>query len=886
LPPPDQRTQSAQRAAEAFTSMSLSSPGQQLRETYTAESAEIQQHFDSTGDGRAVTEQRAALVDRIAVELFRHHLAQESNPAAKIALVALGGYGRRELFPYSDIDLLFLAADATTELNLKSATRDFCQDLWDMRMRVSPSARALPECSKFKSENPEFNISLLDCRYLAGDESLFNELHLQILPGLVSRNRASLRENLAELTRQRHAKYGETVFHLEPNLKNSPGGLRDFHTACWLERISELTGEKQFPPHPGRTSPKLNPEAEQSFDFIAAARCLVHFRQGRDDNALTYELQSVAAELGLGVQLSAPMPPADWMRRYFRHARVIFTLATQLLDAAVPEKSSLVDRVGEWKARFSNSPFTIAAGRLVVREPADLVKDPEQLLALFEVMARDGLKLSRETELDVESAAAALATTSAQIPNLWPHLQQILIAPYAADALRAMHAQGVLVRLFPEFAAIDSLVIRDFYHHYTVDAHSFITIENLKDLRSKTSEWEKKFADILGELEEPQLLFLALLFHDVGKGMAEDDHIEGSLHAVDEVFPRLGLNPSETETVRYLIANHLEMSANLLRRDIFDTQTIRNFAEKVGTPERLKMLCLFTYADIRAVNPEALTPWKAESLWQLYVSTENYLNRSLDEERVHANQDGREWVERIIPLVSNDANRHELREFLEGLPRRYLLAHSPQEVARHFEMSRRLESSAVELHLESHGHIYELTVLTADRPQLFAGISGTIAAWGMNIWKAEAFANASGVIVDTFHFTDPYRTLELNPSEMDRFKTSITDVLCGTVSLESLMRGRKNLRGPAIAKVPVSTQIRFDDFSSSHSTLVEIATQDHPGLLYQITSVLAQYGCNLEVALIDTEGQRAIDVFYLTLDGAKLGASHQRKLRDLLLAQL
>ena len=872
-------------AVKAINSMALSTPGQVLRETYTAESAKIQQHFDATGDGRAVTEQRAALVDRIAVDLFHHFFPKESNAGAKLSLVALGGYGRRELFPFSDVDLLFLCADSSTGERVKSAAREFCQALWDMRMRVSPATRALSECTKFQSENPEFNISLLDCRFLAGDARLSSELHDHVLPAVVSRNRAALRENLAELTRQRHAKYGETVFHLEPNLKNSPGGLRDFHTACWLERISELTGEKQFPSHPGRTSPKLNNDAERAFDFLAAARCLVHFRQGRDDNALTYELQSVAANLGLGVQPDTPMPPADWMRCYFRHARVIFTLATQLLDDAVPEKSSLSDRLGEWKSRFSNSPFTISAGRLAVREPASL-KDAEHLLALFGVIARDGLKLSRDTEREVEAALPALASDGAPITGLWPHLQQILVAPHSADSLRAMHAQGVLVRLFPEFAAIDSLVIRDFYHHYTVDAHSFITIEHLQNLRGRTSEWEKKFADILSELEQPELLFLALLFHDVGKGMAQDDHIEGSLQAVDDIFPRLGLTPSESETVRYLIANHLEMSANLLRRDIFDTQTVRNFAEKVGTPERLKMLCLFTYADIRAVNPEALTPWKAESLWQLYVSTENYLNRSLDDERVHANQDGREWVERILPLVSNDANRHHLREFLEGLPRRYLLAHSPEEVARHFEMSRQLESSAVELHLESHGHIYELTVLTADRPQLFAGISGTIAAWGMNIWKAEAFANSGGVIVDTFHFTDPYRTLELNPSEMDRFKGSVTDVLCGTVSLESLMRGRKNLRGPAIPKVPVSTQIRFDDFCSSHSTLMEIATQDHPGLLYQITSVLAQYGCNLEVALIDTEGQRAIDVFYLTLDGAKLGASHQRKLRDLLLAQL
>ena len=268
-----------------------------------------------------------------------------------------------------------------------------------------------------------------------------------------------------------------------------------------------------------------------------------------------------------------------------------------------------------------------------------------------------------------------------------------------------MHALGVLVRFFPEFAAIDSLVIRDFYHHYTVDEHSFRTIANLQMLRGADTEWEKKFAAILAEVEQPELLFFALLFHDVGKGMMGDDHIEGSLHAIEEVFSRLGVTSEESETVRYLIANHLEMSANLLRRDIFDPQTIRNFAEEVGTAERLKLLCLFTYADIRAVNPQALTPWKAESLWQLYASTENYLNRSLDEERVHAGTDDRKWVEQILPLVSEDADRQELRQFLEGLPRRYLLAHSPQEVALHFRMSRQLDANPVELHLDRAGHI-------------------------------------------------------------------------------------------------------------------------------------------------------------------------------------
>ncbi|MFZ0737195.1 MAG: [protein-PII] uridylyltransferase [Candidatus Acidiferrales bacterium] len=865
--------------------MSSSIPGSGLRDLYAAESARIQKEFEATGNGRAVTESRAALIDRIVSQLFREVVVAENPEFRKLSVVALGGYGRRALFPYSDIDLLFLCEDSATETRFKDSARILCQELWDMRMRVSPTTRTLGECSKFRADNPEFNISLLDCRGVAGDAALFAQLRDRVLPQLVSRHREDLRWNLAELTRERHAKHGATIFHLEPNLKNSPGGLRDYHVSCWLHQIAALAGDAIPDEISGAAPAKLRADNERAFDFLAAARCLVHYWQGRDDNALTYELQAHAALLGMGVERGREMPPSEWMRCYFRHARSVFALATQLIDEAAPERPSLAERVGEWKSRISNLNFVITAGRLALRGGAD-VKDPDRLLELFEWVARDGVKLSRETERDVEAALPMLESFGGRVPNLWAHLRQILVAPYASDALRAMHALGVLVRLFPEFAVIDSLVIRDFYHHYTVDAHSFITIENLQVLREPKTEWEQKFAELLLELETPELLFLSLLFHDVGKGMANDDHIEGSLQAVEEVFPRLGLTPEESETVRYLIANHLEMSANLLRRDIFDPQTIRTFAEKVGTPERLKILCLFTYADIRAVNPEALTPWKAESLWQLYVSTENYLNRSLDEERVRGGEDDRQWVERILPLVSEGANVQELREFLQGLPRRYLLAHAPKEVALHFRMSQQLDETPVELHLESLGHIYALTILTADRPYLFAGISGTLAAWGMNIWKAEAFANASGTIVDTFHFSDPHRTLELNPSESERFKSSVVEVLSSAASLETLLRTKKTFRLPQMPKITVSTQIRFDDFCSSHSTLMEIITQDHPGLLYQITSALAQYGCNLEVALIDTEGQRAIDVFYLTLDGAKLGASHQRKLRDALLAQL
>jgi [protein-PII] uridylyltransferase len=244
-----------------------------------------------------------------------------------------------------------------------------------------------------------------------------------------------------------------------------------------------------------------------------------------------------------------------------------------------------------------------------------------------------------------------------------------------------------------------------------------------------------------------------------------------------------------------------------------------------------------------------------------------------------------QFVDRIFPLLSASESREELAFFLEGLPRRYLFAHSPEEVVSHFQMARSLKDKDVQLRLEQRGRIYALTLLATDRPFLFAGVSGTLASWGMDIWKAEAFANAARIVVDTFHFTDPHKTLELNPSELARLQENIEDVLTGAIPRETLLRGRAGAQSKAEPKVDISTQIRFDDSSSPHSTLMEIVTRDRPGLLFRLSSTLANFGCNIEVALIDTEGQRALDTFYLTFGGAKLSADTQERLRVRLLAE-
>jgi [protein-PII] uridylyltransferase len=857
-----------------------STPFTVLRDFYGEEFARIEREFRATSNGRAATQGRASLLDRVIFDLSREFLASEPGELKELCLVALGGYGRRELFPHSDVDLMFLWEDQTAESRYREGAQAISRALWDLRLRVSPTYRFVSECEKLQKDNPEFNISVLDSRYLGGDRELFDRLRHKALPHMIDGAWSDLLRDVSELTQQRHRKEGDTIFHLEPNLKNSPGGLRDYHVAWWVGIISRMLKTGRWATSEDIWPSKARHDMETAFDFLAAARCFLHYRQGRDDNALSYELQAAAAARGIGIENCRAIDPSDWMRIYFRHARAVYALCTQLLDETVEARN--ISRPRGWKSHRSHLAFSVVGARLTVLEPVGL-RDPQRLLDVFKYVAEHGMKLSREAEDQIREALPIIFDSASALPTLWSNLREILLARHAAEALRAMHSSGFLVRLFPEFGAIDSLVVRDYYHHYSVDAHSFMAIENIHSLREAPQNWERPFATLFSELEEPELLFLSLLFHDVGKGMPCEDHVAGSLESIEKVFGRLDLKPDQADTVRFLIRDHLAMSASLLRRDIFDLETIRAFAEQVGTPERLKLLCLFTYADIRAVNPDALTPWKAESLWQLYVLTANYLTRSLDEERFRAEAGDLKFIERIFPLLSSTASSEGLASFLEGLPRRYLFAHSPEEIAAHLKMARKLKEKSVQLHLEHRGHIYALTLLATDRPFLFAGVSGTLASWGMDIWKAEAFANAAGVVVDTFHFTDPHNTLELNPSELARLQKNIEDVLTGTTARETLMRGRAGAQ-KFQPKVNVSTQIRFDDSSSPHSTLMEIVTQDRPGLLFRLSSTLANFGCNIEVALIDTEGQRALDTFYLTFGGAKLSPDTQERLRVRLLA--
>src|SRR6266851_2335130 len=857
-----------------------STPVSELKERFDTESSRLQQEFTASKDGLKYSRQRSALVDSIGRRLWTQIAVSAGPESPRIVFGAVGDFGRQTLFPYSDVDIVFLAETGEVAEKFKDAIQRLSQGMNEIGLKCNTTSGIASEFIQFESDHADAILSLLDLRFLEGSQELFSTFRDRLIPEIMIRESQALVERLAELTRNSHRKFANTVFHLEPNVKDGPGGFQDYLTARWLAAMSTMETHGGCPDPQTYFSPAIQTPMDSALAFFASVRCFLHFRHRRDQNILNWDAQDDAAGQKVGTQNPHVTNAADWMRIYFAHARAVDHISGQLLEEMPAAQSLFYRQLETWRTGFSDEDFSVVDGLIFFQKPENLA-DPGLFFRTFRLIAQRGFKLSPTSEQQMDLARPQLAGSLPGGGDFWRFLEDVLPELHAADALRAMHSLHLLTLFLPELRGIDALAVREVSHRFTVDEHTLQAIENLHSLRRSKFKWDERYAGILNELDQPELLNLAILLHDTGKAVTVQEHIPASLELAEKCLARLELPAPDREIVLFLIQHHQHLGAGL-RRDIFDPRTVAQFAESIGTPELLKMLCLFTYADIKAVNPEALTPWKAEDLWQLYIGTANYFNRSVDE-RVHGDAND-EVLNHLRSLAA--AAGDKLKTFLEGLPRRYLRTHPVDEILRHFEMAGRLGQDRVQLSVKRTRHWYELTVVTKDRPRLFSTVAGALAACGMNIGKAGAFSNASGTVVDTFSFTDRYRTLEMNLPAWERFKTTVHDVLSGKRDLKRMLRERLEVEKDQPGKTAGTIQIQFDNECSAHSTLIEIITQDQPGLLYRISSVFAQQECNIDIALIDTEGQTAIDVFYLTTAGGKLAPEHQERLRQSLAKEL
>ncbi len=848
------------------------------------------QDFLNDRDPARLLSERTGFADRAVVEATAQYLQPKLN--FPFAVAAVGGYGRRELFPFSDVDLILVVGSESVLASLKEPLSNFLRALWDLGLRVSHSVRTPAECGHLQEENIELHISLLDRRFLCGDPELFETLS-QNLNDVYSHHGTTVARRLVEMTRQRHDKFNNTVYHLEPNIKEAPGGIRDIHVLRWLAQL--LPQHDAIHASVGELSGAVN--------FLFALRAFVHLQSRRDNNLLTFELQDEVARSFQAALMSpeaaqtAAIPrrqlkagtsedssesresivrrcsPEAWMRLYFQHARRVYQSALRGLELAEAHDPSLLRQFRDWRSRLSTGEFTIARDRILLRNAAGTLSSAESVLRLFTFVARHGLRLSWDTQRRIQSERHRLTVEFRDRTPAWPAWRDFLSQPHASVALEEMQETGLLIAALPEWLEIDSLVVRDFYHRFTVDEHTFVAIRVIDDLLAKAPGTPPRFHDLAIAESDHAPLRLALLLHDLGKGTTPGRHVQGSLETAAVVLDRLKAPRNVQDAVLFLIEHHLDLSLIMTGRDLEDTATARFLTSRVGAQEDLLRLTLLTYADISAVNPTAMTPWRMEQLWRVYSLGTEQLTRELATDRIHNG-----GTHDVSTPSWGDSASPDLARFLEGFPKRYLRTHTRPEIEAHFALEKKSRKEGVGIEITHEAGAYLLAVVAVDQPGLFASLCGALASFGMNIVKAEAASNADGSILDLFRFTDPVRTLELNPEEVNRLQWNIECVVRGSIDVRDLLKRRRAVRRPT-SEATIVPGVRFNNEASDSSTLIDFVGEDRPGLLYDLASALRENGCNVEVVLIDTEAHKAIDVFYVTRDGRKLDETTEERLR-------
>ncbi|MDE2364775.1 MAG: [protein-PII] uridylyltransferase [Hyphomicrobiales bacterium] len=804
--------------------------------------------------------------------------AQNPSSAERMAVCAVGGYGRGTLAPGSDIDLLFLFPYKQTPWG-ESVVEAMLYILWDLRQKVGHSTRSIDECLRQAHGDMTIRTSLLEARFILGDEPLFEEMRARFEREIVKGTaREFVAAKLAERD-QRVQRAGASRYLVEPNIKEGKGGLRDLHTLFWIGKYVYRVRTTQDLVAAGLFTPAELRLFERCEEFLWRVRCHLHFVSGRAEERLSFDKQRVIAEK-LGYVSHAGLSGVErFMKHYFLVAKDVGDL-TAIVCAALESREAkprpVLDRfLGGLRRRrktIDSKDFAVEFDRVTVARPDVFERDPVNLIRLFHLSDTHGLAVHPDALRLVTRSLRKIDSNLRNNPTANELFMQILTSRNSQEVvLRQMNESGVLGRFIPDFGRIVAMMQFNMYHHYTVDEHLLRCVGVLSQIENgRLVEDHPLASEILPTISNRRALYTAVLLHDIAKGRPEDHSIAGA-EVARKLCPRLGLTEAETETVAWLVEQHLVMSNTAQSRDLSDRQTIETFANLVQTPERLKMLLVLTICDIRAVGPGVWNGWKGQLLRSLYWETEPVLtggHSAIDRKSRVTHM--KEELRRSLPGWSDPefdayAERHYPAYWMKvDLPRK--VKHAQLLRATEVEM----RSLATEVATDAFRGVTELTVVAPDHPYLLSTIAGACAAAGANIVDAQVFTTTDGLALDTIFVS---RQFDMDSDELRRARkiaASIEKSLRGEIRLTDLIaaKGDQTYRTSAFHVAP---DVVLDNSLSNRATVLEISGLDRPGLLFELTNAISKLNLNIGSAHIATFGEKAVDVFYVTdLTGAKI----------------
>lgn len=783
----------------------------------------------------------------------------------RLCVASVGGYGRRELCPKSDLDLLFLYPHKVDRY-VEVVTESILYPLWDLGLDVGHSVRSVRDTIRMAAADDSVRTALMDCRMVAGDEALYGESIPEIERFLFYTNADRFIDGKRKEMQLRHAKFGETVYVLEPNIKEGKGGLRDLHTALWAARVKFKCRERKELRNKGVLSSKTIRAVEHAEDWLLRVRNELHFLTGKKSDVLTFEVQDRMAGIFGYRSRGRDLAVERFMRTYYMNAAMASHLAEEILEEVdrFLHPEGFRGRIHFFQRKRIGGIAVLYKGKIHPLGGVSFQREPGKIFSFFRVMQQTRSALSAEAKKTIQRALPSVDPGFRESPDSSQRFLEILSDPqHLRETLTAMHECRFLDRYLPEFASLSFRVQRDIYHVYTVDFHLIRAAGILAGLAEKPerTKEEEEFLALYRAIPRKDLLHLAILFHDIGKGKGHG-HSKIGAGLVGEIGARMGLSPTQISDLVFLVEHHLLMAHISQRRDMHDIELILGFAETVGTLRRLNMLYLLTYADLRAVGPEVWTQWKAMLLGELYAKARNFLEtgtlkRVFEEEPKRR----RKHVGELLDGFPEEEVLHYLARFDD----RYFHATPDARFPDHFRILREFDGQTPRVQLSDfpEAGASEILIACPDQRGLFAKIAGTLSANGFNILNATISTSIDGVALDSFYVNYLGKPLRDDPKG-ERVAADLVAVLRGETTAERLLAERMPAR---FLREKVSryrpTRVVFDNEASSRYTVVDIFTYDRIGLLYDITRTFSALEIDIALSKISTKADQVADVFYL-----------------------